>query len=308
MRAAAPILAIDLGKSRCRAAFDDGVNRGNLVDAAGTPGLAAPGGDTAALAAILPLIGRLTSDSPAPSRIAVGAAGAWAAPAAAARLAVLLHQETGAATAVASDVVTAHAGALLGGEGVLLITGTGAVALGIHAEAAHLVDGWGPDLGDFGSGSWIGREAVRAVLRARDGLGPDTALTAALAALIGDDHSPLTWLAGDMPVARRLATAAPLVLELAEAGDREAVRIRDEAVVLLQRTADAARRAHSHDSGGIALHGGLTEHPGFRRALTSALTSTGYAVSDAAGDALRGATLIAQGLAPLHERHVHRAG
>ncbi|WP_275092119.1 BadF/BadG/BcrA/BcrD ATPase family protein, partial [Microbacterium sp. K36] len=79
-------------------------------------------------------------------------------------------------------MVTAHAGALDGAAGVLLIAGTGAVALGVDPSGARLVDGWGPELGDFGSGSWLGREALRAVLRAHDGLAAPTALTAALAA------------------------------------------------------------------------------------------------------------------------------
>ena len=38
------------------------------------------------------------------------------------------------------------------------------------------VDGWGYLMGDAGSGYWIGREALDAVMRAFDGRGPDTAL------------------------------------------------------------------------------------------------------------------------------------
>src|SRR5690606_36062144 len=134
----------------------------------------------AALAAILPLLERAGR----PTRLGVGAAGAWAAPDAALELARRIAEATGAEGAVASDVVTAHAGALEGAPGTLLIAGTGAAALGVDDDGVRLVDGWGPDLGDLGGGSWIGREGVRAALRARDGLGPATALTDAVRAHI----------------------------------------------------------------------------------------------------------------------------
>ncbi|GAA5148044.1 BadF/BadG/BcrA/BcrD ATPase family protein [Microbacterium pseudoresistens] len=297
-------VAVDLGKSRCRVELVDGERR-IRTDGPGAPGLAAADGVRLAAEAIRPLLEALPIDRASLRCIGVGAAGAWASPDAAAELAHLLHDATGAAAAVTSDVVTAHAGALGGGEGVLLIAGTGAVALGTDAADARLVDGWGPDLGDFGSGSWLGREAVRAVLGARDGLGAGTALSAALDAHIGDEASPITWLAAREPVARRLATVAPLVLDAAEAGDDVAVGIRDEAVRLLVRTASAAAGTGSTP---IVVHGGLTVHPGFHAALTGALAAAGFDVRDAVGDALHGATLIARDPSSLHERRVYRAG
>ncbi len=44
-------------------------------------------------------------------------------------------------------------------------------------ESIARVDGWGYIMGDAGSGYWIGREALDAVMRAYDGRGPQTALT-----------------------------------------------------------------------------------------------------------------------------------
>lgn len=180
-------VAIDLGKSLCRVRADD-ARHTIWRDGPGSPGIAGRDGIALALAAILPLLDQpLLSGSRA--CIGVGAAGVLYAPEAAAAFAAALRQETAATVAVASDVVTAHAGALGGGSGVLLVAGTGAVALGIRAHDDHLVDGWGPDLGDLGGGSWIGREGIRAVLRARDGLGGPTLLTEALAHLIAADDA-----------------------------------------------------------------------------------------------------------------------
>jgi N-acetylglucosamine kinase-like BadF-type ATPase len=62
--------------------------------------------------------------------------------------------------------------------GVVLIAGTGSIAYGVneHGYAAR-AGGWGYVLGDEGSGYWIGREALIAVVREADGRGPRTRLT-----------------------------------------------------------------------------------------------------------------------------------
>lgn len=62
--------------------------------------------------------------------------------------------------------------------GVVIISGTGSISYGRNAsgEAARS-GGWGYVLGDEGSGYWIGRAALRAVLREADKRGPRTALT-----------------------------------------------------------------------------------------------------------------------------------
>ncbi len=62
--------------------------------------------------------------------------------------------------------------AFQGGPGILVIAGTGAIAMG-RAESGELftAGGFGPVLGDEGSGYWIGLEAIRAALRAQDRLG-----------------------------------------------------------------------------------------------------------------------------------------
>jgi N-acetylglucosamine kinase-like BadF-type ATPase len=64
------------------------------------------------------------------------------------------------------------------GPGVVVISGTGSIAFGVsHRGLAARAGGWGPTLGDEGSGYWIGRRALEAVVRAADGRGPSTTLT-----------------------------------------------------------------------------------------------------------------------------------
>ncbi len=110
--------------------------------------------------------------------VIVGAAGALAAPDAARALGdALLASLRVDRVAVTSDAVIAHAGALNGEPGVVLIVGTGVVALAIGADGAlRTADGWGPWLGDEGGGAWIGAAGLRAALRAHDGRGPSTTL------------------------------------------------------------------------------------------------------------------------------------
>lgn len=293
------VLAVDLGKSRCRAVLLD-PERTVVHDGVGSPGLSARGGVEAARAAILPAIESLRSS---PSVVSVGAAGAWAAPEAAAELARELVAAAGTRAVVASDVVAAHAGALGGREGALLIAGTGAAALGIDARGARLHDGWGPELGDLGSGSWFGREALRAVLHASAGTGEDTALTGLLRTTVGEPDGIPQWMSGDEPLARRLASLAPLVLQAAESADAVASGIASEAVRLLTRSAVSA----SSHSGTVALHGGLTDHAWFRAELETSLRRAGLAVAPTLGDALDGARLLAERTDLPHERFVHRA-
>ncbi|MBK6911586.1 MAG: hypothetical protein IPH10_11780 [bacterium] len=65
---------------------------------------------------------------------------------------------------VVTDAHLLYAGAFCRGErGILLIIGTGSIAFyqNPHGHEFFRAGGWGPLLGDEGSGAWIGREALR---------------------------------------------------------------------------------------------------------------------------------------------------
>jgi N-acetylglucosamine kinase-like BadF-type ATPase len=83
-----------------------------------------------------------------------------------------------ARTLVVNDALVALEAGAPGMPGVVIISGTGSIAYGRNAnnEGAR-AGGWGHVLGDEGSGYWIGRAALRAVLRESDRRGPRTALT-----------------------------------------------------------------------------------------------------------------------------------
>jgi glucosamine kinase len=79
---------------------------------------------------------------------------------------------------LAHDSTTSFLGALGDTRGAVVAAGTGVVTLAVGAERVARVDGWGYLMGDAGSGYWIGREALDAVMREFDGRGPATRLRA----------------------------------------------------------------------------------------------------------------------------------
>ena len=79
---------------------------------------------------------------------------------------------------IVNDALIALVAGAGSSPGVVVISGTGAIAYGVsHHGVAARAGGWGPTLGDEGSGYWIGRRALAAVMRDVDGRGPQTDLT-----------------------------------------------------------------------------------------------------------------------------------
>jgi glucosamine kinase len=149
---------------------------------------------------------------------------------------------------VVADPVVAFAAGTPARRGAVLIGGTGTIAAAIdETEVTSRVDGHGWLVGDDGSGFWLGRQAVRAVLSELDGRGEPTMLRyAVLATMTGCDELPPTaaqqvdLLRGAVydgpPIS--LARLAALVPAAADAGDRVAQRIVDRAVALLMDTVE----------------------------------------------------------------------
>lgn len=79
---------------------------------------------------------------------------------------------------VVGDSVIALEAAFSGGPGVIAIAGTGSIVYGRDAAGkVARAGGWGFAVSDEGSGHWIGRRAISAILSAHD-QGLDTKLTA----------------------------------------------------------------------------------------------------------------------------------
>ena len=154
-------------------------------------------------------------------------------------------------------------------EGVAVICGTGSIAVGAWQGRQARSGGFGYLLGDEGSGYWITRAAVRALLDRRDRGVPLGALGETLLAAAGASHmDELQRMFYDFPHPRRWARHAPLVLE---ADDPAARSIAVEAAqALAGLAASAMRRLAGPDESPVALPvvlgGGLLDNPAFRAA------------------------------------------
>ncbi len=308
-----PLAGVDLGKTGCRVVVQEAAAPRPPVERPGAPGLADPGGVDAAYSAVAGVLRRALPDPAALgalTAVAVGAAGAEAAPKASAelvgRLSRLLPH---AGVALTSDSVTAHAGALGGEPGTVLAVGTGSVALGLAAGGAlRQVDGWGPWLGDEGSGAWIGRAGLRSALRRLDGRGPATVLADAAGERFGDLRLLPQAVTAGGALARTFASFAPEVLDAADAGDAVALAIVEEAAaawadLVLAASEPASRRAGDRTQ--VCVVGGLAGST-LLVDRWRALLPPHCAVVPARGTALDGALLLAGRHDLPHESRVLR--
>lgn len=177
------------------------------------------------------------------------------------------------------DAEAALWGAFPSGRGIVVIAGTGSVAYGRDARGAEvLVGGWGREIDDVGGAWWVGREALRAVMRAHDGRGAASELTDLVLQRTGcarpDDL--VTWVRSPSRTARDMAELAQAVEEAARHGDHMALVIIQEAASALAELAGvcAARLTATPESQRVALTGGLAANsPTLRVFFEAALNS-----------------------------------
>jgi N-acetylglucosamine kinase-like BadF-type ATPase len=129
--------------------------------------------------------------------------------------------------------------------GIALIAGTGSNAFGVNQDGRSAnVGGWGYLIGDEGSAFDVGREALRAVLRADDGFGAPTTLVEAFAQQLGitQPRDLIRVVYQSQSPRSTIATLAPLVVETARSGDAIAQQILAHAGQELGKIARAVAR------------------------------------------------------------------
>lgn len=139
--------------------------------------------------------------------------------------ATLTAEKLGVARAIADvDAYTACLGAFGGGDGGIVIAGTGSIGFGVSNGQRHVVGGWGMLLGDRGSGAWLGLEAVRHTAMVFDGFAPETDLSRRVKALAGNTMFDVsTWSARATP--KDYGGLAPDVFELAAKSEAASLAI-----------------------------------------------------------------------------------
>ena len=156
---------------------------------------------------------------------------------------------------VVNDAVAACVGANGLGDGGLVIAGTGSAGIARVGATTTIIGGRGFQLGDDGSAARLGETALRATLRALDGLEPMSELARALGRHFGDDPLRMTrWAAEAKP--RDYGAFAPQILDLAKSGDARAREIAGEGADAITALAIALNWVGAER---IALVGGLGE-------------------------------------------------
>jgi N-acetylglucosamine kinase-like BadF-type ATPase len=165
---------------------------------------------------------------------------------------------------VVGDEVIALDAAFRGGPGILQIAGTGSNTIGRAPDGSReSAGGWSSHLGDEGSGYWIGLHSVRRALKAYDREQP-TQILKRVGEIWGTPTLDDLVSLGDSTPGPDFAALAPIIHQLAEAGDPVALEVLRQAAadlvefVLLVRA--KLRRKHGiADEVPVAWTGGVIE-------------------------------------------------
>jgi N-acetylglucosamine kinase len=161
---------------------------------------------------------------------------------------------------IETDVRAALEGALPTCSGIVLIAGTGSIAMARNDDGSVLrVGGWGRALGDEGSGFAIAREAIRFALRMHEHRGEATSLLQSV-----QEHFGVTSVEEVVSIVQcgtaDVAALAPSVIDAAKSGDRIAHSILFEAAGELAELVRAlVLRVRPKRKVPVVLMGGMLE-------------------------------------------------
>ena len=158
-----------------------------------------------------------------------------------------------ASVSVDVDAYAACLGAHDGGDGGIVIAGTGSAGLALVQGQRHWIGGFGFPLGDQGSGAIIGRDALRRAALSLDNLIPASPLLEELLGQFNRDRDAFAdWARHALP--RDYAQFAPRIFAAAALGDRHGHALVEEAA---QAVARLANELLARGAPRIALVGGL---------------------------------------------------
>jgi glucosamine kinase len=260
----AVVVGVDGGGTRTRIWVAD--ERGQQLGSAEGPGSALRPGEVDRSADVIVATTREALAScdmthVMPKVLCVGVAGVGREPERQALWQALVSRDIADEVVVHADAAIALDDAFGDGAGILLIAGTGSVAFGRGPTGStSRCGGWGPVCGDEGSGAWIGRRALSIATASFDEREPPTALVGAIltAAQVHDVDGLVGW--AGMATPGDLATLAPVVASVADAGDLRAnslLSMAAEELVLHVRTLARELFGDERASVPVAFAGGL---------------------------------------------------
>ena len=190
-----------------------------------------------------------------------------------------------ASVTVDSDGCAACLGAHRGGDGGIVIAGTGSAGFALIKGQRFSLGGHGFVLGDQGSGAVMGRALLQQALLAHDGIVTASAATRAVMAQFHDTPAELVeW--SRTALSRDYAAFTPRIFAAAAQGDKVALAIVHKAATGL---ASMARQLLRAGAPRLSLIGGLV--PAITPYLAPDITA---ALSAPLADPLEGALLLAR--------------
>jgi glucosamine kinase len=162
---------------------------------------------------------------------------------------------------VVGDMVIALQAAFGSGAGVMVIAGTGSMAYGRDASGNTMrAGGWGFSIFDEGSGHWIGRSAIAAIMRDYDETGEENSvLMNRVKKCWGLTTREQLILAANASPSPDFSALLPAVLSAADSGDALARSILTQAGTELARLAKIVIRRLFSDGAKVpvAMTGGV---------------------------------------------------
>ncbi|MFN2449508.1 MAG: N-acetylglucosamine kinase [Candidatus Baltobacteraceae bacterium] len=252
------IVGVDAGGTKTAVAYRLGDAPPRILMAEGAN--AATLGPERAGASIASLVERAL-DGAQPHALFVGMAGGGTASLAQSVRDVLQARFARARIAVGDDAAAALRANIPGGDGAVLIAGTGSIAYAECGAQTFRCGGFGYLLGDEGSGFSIGAAALKHLLRAYDRRGPRDALADAIEThlQVHDAQEAVAAVYGRKFPVTTIAQAGAIVVEAAGTGERSALKIVQNAALELCDLAKAViRKAGLSQTGApLAFSGGL---------------------------------------------------
>ena len=165
---------------------------------------------------------------------------------------------------VTSDAEIAMEGAFKGDNGIITIVGTGSIGLAKYEQTKPLArcGGWGIELDDEGSGAWVGREGITAVVRSLDGRGRETSLTKRIKEEIPrfDIDEPRTIVSAYNEKLFEYQNITPFVMQCAVDGDEICKNIIQRAAKHLSEIPTSLIKFFETDKVDVALMGGIIDN------------------------------------------------
>lgn len=164
---------------------------------------------------------------------------------------------------VAGDELNAFYGSIAKTHGIAVLSGTGSFAAAVNkkGESAE-IGGWGPILGDEGSGYYIGVCALKAIINEYEDCGKKTILTPMIKEYLNiEDISMLRRIVYQKDFSRTyMGNLCKVVYEAAQKGDLVAIEIIDDAAKQLANLVIKAANKLKMDDGvyEAAITGGVS--------------------------------------------------